>query len=168
MTNFKPILLIFLSLILLSLVGLSGCKKGEKIFSKSESVEIDNIKGFWVLASMNGANVDSLFLGAKPTLSFDFDGNKISGSGGCNTFFGDFSLDNNDLKISDIGNTQIACLEENKEDEFFKLLSKPSKLLLENGELRFKQDGIVVLVFTQSHASDNSDSTDTRIEFLDT
>jgi len=63
------------------------------------------------------------------TLVFE-EGNKISGSGGCNSYFGTYDLYTNGLTISDIGSSRKMCSEEIMEQEmtYLNILGKAKSI----------------------------------------
>ena len=45
------------------------------------------------------------------SITATFEGGQISGSAGCNTYFGAYQVDGEKITISDLANTEMACLE---------------------------------------------------------
>lgn len=62
----------------------------------------------WLIETMGGTAIIS---GSEPRLRFDKDG-RISGTTGCNRFFGTYSQDENGLTFSGVGMTRMACLKD--------------------------------------------------------
>ena len=81
----------------------------------------------WKVKYLNGKKPPGKISADKiPTLHFDFSENKISGSGGCNSFFSSFKLNATNIEFGPIASTKIACLEDEVsqfENLYFKTLS---------------------------------------------
>ncbi len=74
------------------------------------------------------------------TLTFAAKGeqvSRISGSGGCNRYFGSYTLTNDQINISPLGSTRMACepAHMEQEDRFFQALSAAERYEMSNGEL---------------------------------
>ncbi len=63
------------------------------------------LAGVWVMTDIGGEGVPA---SVSSRLKFDEDG-KVSGHGGCNTFFGSVSYGEETLKFGPIGGTRMAC-----------------------------------------------------------
>lgn len=128
--------------------------------SCSESkINKTDLEGYWSLKSLNGQPAAEAFKGNTPSIEFDFEEMKISGTGGCNRYFGPFTLEENILKPGNIASTNMMCLEENKEPEFLATLTgeKGLKLALNNGGiLQFKDNDKIVLEFEKAEAPKES------------
>jgi heat shock protein HslJ len=103
-----------------------------------------------VLTSLNGKGP---LAGTEITLSFE-DG-KVSGSAGCNTYFGAYKVEGEDkLTFSDLANTEMACLEPEgimeQETQYLGTLRGATGLRLSDGELQIFSAGGGVLVFSRS------------------
>ena len=61
----------------------------------------------WTLVDLDGAEPVE---GTVPTLEFGDDGT-ASGSGGCNSFSGEVTIDGNDLSFGPLASTQMACVD---------------------------------------------------------
>jgi heat shock protein HslJ len=72
----------------------------------------------WAVESIAGQAVSG------PTIEFAED--RVSGTGGCNRFFGGYSVDGDRLTFSAVGSTRMACEEEimRREDAFFAVLNE--------------------------------------------
>ncbi|WP_255495132.1 META domain-containing protein [Dysgonomonas sp. 521] len=104
----------------------------------------------WALKTLNGEDAKLSFTGKIPDLKFDFSKNTVSGNGGCNGYGGDFTLnEQNVFSAPNLVSTMMACMDANKEPEFFKLLSTPDLEvnLTEDSLLTFSQGDKVVLEF---------------------
>lgn len=82
-----------------------------------------------------------------PTLKFSSDG-KVTGNGGCNNFFGNFTIDGRALTIGDIGSTRMSCGEVMElEKAYFSVLAMEIRALFNEGKLILTGDGGNQLIF---------------------
>lgn len=83
-----------IAVIIVLAIGLTNCNA-------------NNLAGTeWILGAMNGI---SMVDGTSLTIQFGSDG-KISGSSGCNTFGGDYSISGDTLNFQKLFMTEMACL----------------------------------------------------------
>lgn len=87
----------------------------------------------WIFVSIGGTPV----AGDRPT-ALQFDGNRLSGSAGCNRFSGTYSVDGGTLKAGPLMATEMACPGMELEQDFFKLMTAPVSLT-------FADDGTLIL-----------------------
>ncbi len=87
----------------------------------------------WTFVSIGGVAV----AGGRPT-ALQFDGNRMSGSAGCNRFSGTYSVDGGTLKAGPLMATEMACPGMELEQAFFKLMSTPVSLT-------FADDGTLII-----------------------
>jgi heat shock protein HslJ len=89
----------------------------------------------WAFVSIGGVSVAA----DRPT-SLQFDGNRLSGSAGCNRFSGSYSVDGGTLKAGPLIATEMACpgAGMTQEAAFFKLMAAPVSLT-------FADDGTLIL-----------------------
>lgn len=85
--------------------------------------------------------------GKAPTLTFKNDG-KVSGFGGCNNYFGTFTIHGRTIDIGEIGATRMMCdgkmeLEEN----FLKALGIEVRAIFNEGKLVLSSDGGNKMIF---------------------
>jgi len=66
------------------------------------------IAGTWRLISMGSPDSPTL-VPRTPEVTADFTRDRVSGSGGCNRYFGDIKTTNAKLSIGPLGSTQMAC-----------------------------------------------------------
>ncbi|MDO9334163.1 MAG: META domain-containing protein [Dehalococcoidales bacterium] len=109
----------------------------------------------WKLKSYGTAeNLQPVLGNASITLQFNSSDKEISGSGGCNHYFGNYTINNSncELKIPGLGATEMACLDSalmQQEQKYFGLLQTAGKIEVKDGELRITCDN-EVLVYTHS------------------
>lgn len=104
----------------------------------TEKSDYFDINGTWTLLEMSNINVE-LPVKNNPFLTIDND--KISGSNGCNNFFGSLQLHtNNSLQIFGIGETKRLCFDMKIPDAFNNLLQKTSNYLVTSSTLTLLDD----------------------------
>lgn len=91
---------------------------------------------------VSGAMTDSV---GSATIRFDGDNKTASGSTGCNSFSGDYSVDGDSLTFGQIAATEIACQEPfgvmDQERDFLRILSAMTTFEVSESELRLKSPG---------------------------
>ena len=74
----------------------------------------------------------------EPTLTLDPEGNRASGTGGCNGFTGGYQLDGDKIEFSPIASTRRMCPEGmDTEDAFFYALSEARSFAVVDSHLEF-------------------------------
>ena len=104
----------------------------------------------WMLTSLIGSNP---IAGSEITL--DFEGGEGTGSAGCNSYFGSYTVEGADkLTFSAIASTEMACLEPEgimeQETEYLDTLRAATGFSLSEGELQIFSTGGGVLVFSRA------------------
>lgn len=135
-------------LVVLLVAGLSfqSCNQAKPL-TQSE------LEGYWVLKTINDKEANALFLGAQPTLQFNFADSTISGTGGCNQYSGAFTYKDGVFSAPNLAVTQMLCTEDNDEGQFLlELTNANNKLSIVNGLLTVAHDGKVVLQFEKGQA----------------
>lgn len=154
---------IFLLCVAVVAFGVQGC-------SSVKPIEKSKLEGNWTLKTLNGEAASDAFKTTLPTLQFNFAENRVSGNGGCNTYSGNFTLtDKNEFTAPNVIATMRACMEANKEPEYFAALSTANLVLtLENNdkELTFTKDKKVILLFEKSEITETSANTGISAEQL--
>jgi heat shock protein HslJ len=102
----------------------------------------------WKLTSLNGRIP---LAGADVTIAFR-DG-EVSGSAGCNSYFGSYAVQGADgLRFPTIANTEMACLEPagimEQETEYLTTLREATRFHLSDGQLEIFTAGGGVLVYS--------------------
>lgn len=92
------------------------------------------LNGTWRLDHLGGTAIalDELFPNEKPTITFDVAGLRVSGSGGCNRYTGDFSVDNHTIQFGQIASTRMFC-QGVQEDAYFQTLAKINRFSIGEG-----------------------------------
>ncbi|HEX9896228.1 MAG TPA: META domain-containing protein [Dehalococcoidales bacterium] len=105
----------------------------------------------WTLESYGPPdNLQSVLRNANITLRFDSNFKQAVGSGGCNHYFGSYTIKSNcGLQISGLGATEMACKDSvlmQQEQRYFGMLQDADKIEVKDGELRITC-GTEVLVY---------------------
>ena len=127
----------------------SQCNQNKEI-SEEQQIDLFINNDNWVLSDWVSDSISILILSEKPiTLDFHQQNKKLSGNAGYNQYFGNYTLNNNQLKAGPMGSTMMFCSEEimGQEQRFLALLeggltiSNKNDLLIlrnENIQLTFK------------------------------
>jgi heat shock protein HslJ len=109
----------------------------------------------WKLKSYGPAdNLQPVLGNANITLQFNSSDKEVSGSGGCNHYFGSYAVKSNcELQISGLGATEMACLDSGlmqQEQKYFGLLQNADKIEIKDGELRItSKDEVLVYIHSE-------------------
>ncbi len=95
----------------------------------------------WVLESYGEeGNLQAVLEGTEITATFDSSEGRVSGSAGCNSYFGDYQINNNKLSIPMTAHTKMYCLEPEgvmeQETQYLRLLSAAESYEVSEGKLR--------------------------------
>jgi len=112
-----------------------------------DTSELEDIK--WVLTdySVDG-DTKSLLPDTRITVLFDSEDKEVTGSGGCNTYFGSYELDGNNLSIpGPIAVTEMWCGDEIGEQEsaYLKMLQTAESYEVEGDKLTmYCEDAVLI------------------------
>jgi heat shock protein HslJ len=95
----------------------------------------------WTFVSIGGVAV----AGGRPT-ALQFDGNRLSGSAGCNRFSGRYTAADGTLTAGPLMATEMACPGMELEQAFFKLMASPVSLT-------FAEDGTLILTGSEGRTA---------------
>ncbi|KQZ69489.1 TetR family transcriptional regulator [Sphingopyxis sp. Root214] len=95
----------------------------------------------WTFVSIGGVAV-----AADRPSSLQFDGNRLSGSAGCNRFSGGYAVSDGVLKAGPLMATEMACPGMELEQAFFKLMAAPVSL-------SFANDGTLILTGSEGRTA---------------
>ena len=101
-----------------------------------------NIEGTkWILADQ--------VKGRTPTLNIET--GKITGNGGCNSYFGELSLDATagNFAARNIGSTKMACTDMSSESNFFTMLKEANKYVVSGNMLELYKGNLLLLKFSK-------------------
>jgi heat shock protein HslJ len=101
----------------------------------------------WVLVTLGG---EALLPDTAPSAEFSAD--QISGSAGCNTYFGAYAVSGSEIIISDVANTEMWCMEPegvmDQEQAFLAALASVASYRLAGERLELLDGtGGVILIF---------------------
>jgi heat shock protein HslJ len=119
--------------LLAAIVLLAGCA----ITSRDATMDLPGTS--WVLVDLDGtAPVGE----TPPTIAFDDQGT-VTGTGGCNTFNGEVTIDGSDMSVGPLASTQMACEEDisTQEAAFFTALQDVTSYTVDNDGRLVLQDG---------------------------
>ena len=87
--------------------------------------------------------------GKKPTLVIE--SARISGNGGCNSYFGDVILDTTvgNFSTKNIGATKMACDNMSEETNYFSMLGAATKYVVSGTTLELYKDKLLLLKFNK-------------------
>ncbi|MGF1691993.1 META domain-containing protein [Photobacterium kagoshimensis] len=123
--------------IIFVIIGISGCEKKAQVgFTQ------DDLKQSWVLTKVDGKDLQTTEPRITPNMAIDSD-LKIAGFSGCNRFFGQIELTENNLKVTAMGSTKMACIQDDQatlEALVTTSLQKDNTVSLENDTLTLTSD----------------------------
>lgn len=107
----------------------------------------------WSLKSYGEqSNPEQVLEGTEVTATFDSGEGKVSGSGGCNTYFASYEFKGNNLSISDLAWTEMACISPvgvmEQEQEFLSLLGDAESFQVDDTSLTITCSNGSQLYFT--------------------
>jgi heat shock protein HslJ len=92
--------------------------------------------GEWQLVELGGQPVAADGAGRAPSLQFDREQRRVAGFSGCNRFGGTFELGAGDtLRLRQMFSTKMACLGENVEPQFLRMLEQVERWRIEENQL---------------------------------
>lgn len=114
----------------------------------------------WSLAAVFGPSVDPQMVRSLPveplpgsTVTLEFDGQRASGSAGCNTYFAPYTARGDSLAVEPAVTTDMHCAQPEglmrQEAEFLRLLPEMRRYRLPAGMLWLESDGGYALLFTR-------------------
>lgn len=118
---------------------LASCSSMSTSRVGSTQASIANTK--WVLA-------DDVS-GKKPTLNIE--AARITGTGGCNSYFGEVSMDPTagNFTTRNIGSTKMACQNMDIESNYFQMLSEVNKYVVSGSSLELYKGNLLLLKFNK-------------------
>ncbi|OAN11703.1 heat-shock protein HslJ [Photobacterium jeanii] len=97
-----------LTLLLLCLFTLSGCDQQAKV-----GFTADDLKQSWVLTKIDGKDVHIAEPRITPNMAIDAE-LKVAGFSGCNRFFGQIELKENNFRVTGLASTKMACIQDDQ------------------------------------------------------
>jgi heat shock protein HslJ len=131
-----------LLILVIAIGGLTACS--------AETAAIDDTA--WVLLRFGAQeNLQAVLEGTEIAATFNSQGSQIEGSGGCNTYFGDYQAKKTELFISNLAWTEMGCLNPEgvlaQEQRYLSALQAAESYTITDGELRISCSGNRVLIF---------------------
>ena len=113
--------------------------------------EGNNLQGTsWILTEFGPSdNLTAVLPDSEVTLNFD--GEQINGSAGCNSYFGDVTVEDSSLSVGLIGSTLMACADEDisqQEADFLAALGQANAYTLEDNQLTLQYEGGILIFET--------------------
>lgn len=135
--------LFFLTSIFLSLQVMANNNNSDET-SKSD-VNIPStaelLNTYWKLIEISGDPVVTKQGQREKKLTLHVEENKVNGFGGCNSFFGTYTVDTGSLKFGPLAATRRFCADSmDQENQFFKLLSVVTSYTINGQELDLIDD----------------------------
>ena len=116
------------------------------------AVETDGLEDTkWILESYGEpGNLQAVIEGSQASALFDSAEGRVTGSASCNSYFGEYQLNKNELSVPLLANTEMYCMEPegimDQEQEYLKALSTAESYKVEDGKLQI-DCGDQILVF---------------------
>lgn len=129
-------------ILLISFALLSCSSDTENIEKPAGVPDLETLIGTtWQLTDLNGQDV----LPDVPVILDFADSTNISGSGGCNRYFAEFTLSNSKFKLGPIGSTRMMCPADTlqQEEQYFEALQNAKSLKVHNSMLEVACEGYV-------------------------
>lgn len=130
--------------LLLFAVFFTGCDETKKVIDVAGSVQLT---GSYTVASINGKNLENT---TNPTFTLSALDNSFRGTTGCNSVFGNYTIDLYSINFGDLAVSEKMCMDKNimnTERDFLNALNNTGTYALQNGVLTLysKTDRSVVL-----------------------
>lgn len=143
---------------LFTLVTLTGsCNSAkETLVEQKEGMAQTRLSGTYNIKQLESKDITSKNL----TITFNDSTNQVSGFSGCNTFFSNYTVKENTLKLGPIATSKKYCVaEQNRlEQVFLKALNSINAFSLNNDDITFLNEKGEVFTATKSEASKPSKS----------
>ena len=144
MKKYGVLLIVLTAALILAFTGCSG----------SSTNKLEDTK--WVLDSYGDRdNLQNVIGDTEITATFNSEDNQVTGSAGCNSYFGDYEIDDG-LSVGMLGNTEMWCGEPegrmDQETAYLKILQAAESYEVEGSTLTI-DCGDDVLIYTASEAA---------------
>ena len=144
MKKYGVLLIVLTAALILAFTGCSG----------SSTNKLEDTK--WVLDSYGDRdNLQNVIGDTEITATFNSEDNQVTGSAGCNSYFGDYEIDDG-LSVGMLGNTEMWCGEPegrmDQETAYLKILQAAESYEVEGATLTI-DCGDDVLIYTASEAT---------------
>ena len=135
----------------LLVLALLGCRPTAPVLSPAD-FRAAVAGSDWQLVELRGQPAPLGAGGRRATLRFDADTGRVSGFSGCNSYFGSYTLDDDEpeLRFGAIGMTRMACSEGMQlESQLAEALSSTTRYSVANGRLTLLDGSGAVAAFTR-------------------
>ncbi|MGZ8518426.1 MAG: META domain-containing protein, partial [Chitinophagaceae bacterium] len=103
-------------------------------------------RGRWVLVEMKGVPVQQSGGRKDAFINFEVDQKKFRGNGGCNQVNGNYSVEKNTIKFSEVISTKMSCNDIDFENAFLSNLGNVNRHEMKGEDLLLKRKREVLLV----------------------
>ncbi len=100
----------------------------------------------WVLVEMKGVPVQQSGGRRDAFISFNVTDKKFNGNGGCNQINGNYTLDRNDIRFTEVIATKMSCPDIEFENAFLRALNDVDRYEINGDEIRLKNRRETLLV----------------------
>jgi heat shock protein HslJ len=129
----------------LFMIALAACSPTGSDGEPEPGVDLTDTS--WVLNEF-GAEDSLTAVLPNTTITLNFTDGQISGTSGCNSYFGDVTVKAETISISQIGSTMMACLDEGvmaQEAEYTAALTEVTSYTLAENQLTLQYEGGVLI-----------------------
>ena len=142
---FKSKLYPLMAIVILASILIAGCTE------TTRAGDLEDIK--WVLESYGEqGNLASVIEGTRITATFESAESEVSGSAGCNSYFGGYEIDDG-LSITALAHTEMYCMDPegvmDQETEYLKLLGAAESYRVQDNKLQINCGNRLVLIYTE-------------------
>ncbi len=124
------------------LFSFSACKS-HKTNQQGNGTSLENIR--WKLTKLDAETISTPTNGKE--IYIQLNKGKIDGFSGCNKIGGKYKINDNNLKITDIISTKMACPEMKLENTFTQALSKTESYTLKDKTLSLTSSDNSIIIF---------------------
>lgn len=112
-----------------------------------QEISKGDVDGIWFLKEIEGEEAAYVFGGGLPTVNFDWEQQKVYGTGGCNRYSVNYKLDQDKIKFDSLSSMDVLCEDTATEERFLRLLSESENMKIEENALVFMKGKKVLLRF---------------------
>lgn len=124
-------------------IGLASCSSSPSLSSpsKSSGKSVVLTDSRWVLDNQQFVSSE---------ITFNVEGNRVSGNASCNSYFGELTLgEEGEFSIKNIGATRKVCDKMAAESFFLKVLEKADRYTATDSELKLYEGQILLVKFNK-------------------
>lgn len=133
----------------------SSVKAIEPTNLKTSNKVQNTLSGSYIITQIG----DHKSISQKLSITFDDKLNKVNGFAGCNSFFGDYTVQNNEITFGMLAASKKYCQEEimTAESQLLKALSTAQTFVIKDDMISFKSGDTILLEATKSASSEKSE-----------